>query len=232
MFNDLVINRTDSSNNLTQIINVPIEYAQKEKMLTRVISDPAIERTDAIILPTISFEIVDIVYDSNRKINTIGRYFANSSNTSVDFYYNPVPYDIHFNLYIYVKNNEDATKIIEQIVPFFTPDFTVKANMFNEIPTIDVPIILDGVKIDDTNDQNFKERTVIIWNLGFTLKGNFYGPKKTSSVINVANIVFSTWDGGTANLEFQEFGVSANLSSGNNIVTGLEFEYFTVNSNT
>ena len=208
LFNNLIINRTDKSGNLTQIINVPLEYAEKEKMLTRVLSDPTIEREDAIILPVISFEIIYIVYDSERKMNTVGRMSNSLTDNSVNFFYNPVPYDIHFTLNIYSKNNEDAAKIIEQILPFFTPDFTIRAFMFPNSPSIDIPIILDGVKIDDTNDQSFKDRRILIWNLGFTLKGVFNGPQKTSPVINFANVSMSTWNGNSnSNTEFKLFGL-------------------------
>ncbi len=212
-----MITRTDTSNNVTQIVNVPIQYAQKEKMMTRMLSDPGINREDAIILPAISFEIKDISYDETRKLNTIGRNFSNLSNTSVSMSYNPVPYDIHFDLYIYVKNNEDATKIIEQIVPFFTPDFTIITTMFPNVPAMAVPIILDGVKIDEENNDNFADRTIIKWNLGFTLKGYFYGPVKTTPVINLANLNFSVWTGTFSNNIYQDFGLS-NFTD-NNIIS-------------
>jgi hypothetical protein len=206
-FNNIVINRFDANNNITQVINTPVIYAQKEKMLARVVGDPDINRKDAIILPAISFEIKDMVYDTNRKFNTIDRYASNLSNTSVNFSYSPVPYDIHFNVYIYVKNNEDAAKIIEQILPFFTPDFTVKATMFPNIPSVAVPIILNGVQIDDNNDSDFKNRRVLIWNLGFTLQALFYGPVKTSPVINFTNVAIGVWEGNNAPTLFKEFGL-------------------------
>jgi len=216
--NNIVINRTDSSNNITQIINVPIQYARKEKMLTRVLSDPSIDREDAIILPIISFEIKDIVYDTNRKLNTMGRNFTNLSNNSVTFNYNPVPYDVRFEVYIYVKNNEDGTKILEQILPFFTPDYTVRAIMFPDIPPTDIPIILNGVKLDDNEDSQFKNRSIIIWVLGFTLKGAFYGPIKTSPVINLANVGIYVSDYISSNNEYKNFGME-NISNSNSVIS-------------
>ena len=207
MFNDLVINRTDTNGNLTQIVNVPLQYSKKEKMLTRVLSDPSINREDAIILPAISFEIEDIKYDINRKFNTMGKNSFNLSNTTVS-YYNSVPYDVRFNLYVYVKNNADGTKIIEQIVPFFTPDFTIRAVLFAGMPSLDVPIILDGVALNDEDNEKLSDREIIVWHLGFTLKGNFYGPQKTSPVINFANVALSTWGGSTPSEDsFKMFGM-------------------------
>ncbi len=229
VFNNLIINRNDSSNNVTQIVNVPIQYAKKEKMLTRVISDPAINREDAIILPVISFEIKDIVYDTTRKFNTIGRNFTNlsSSNSSVTFNYNPVPYDIHFEVYIYVKNNEDGTKILEQILPFFTPDFTIRAIMFPDIPPTDVPIILNGVRLYDDENSNFKNRSVIIWVLGFTLKGAFYGPIKTSPVINLANVGIYVSDNISSNNYYKNFGME---DISNNSISSNAYSYVYVSN--
>jgi hypothetical protein len=215
---------------------VPIQYAQKEKMLTRVISDTAINRPDAIILPAISFEIKDVVYDTDRKLNSIGRNLSQLSNTNVQVNLNPVPYNIHMDMWVYVKNNEDATKIVEQIVPFFTPDFTLITTMFPNVPAMAIPIILDGVRIDEQNDTNFKDRTVIIWNLGFTVKSYFYGPVKSQPVINLANVDFSTWDGTFTPNIFENFGLKditdtydSNNSTNISTINNTEVNYLTTN---
>lgn len=207
IFNNIVINRTVANNQLSQMINVPIVYAGKEKMLTRAISDPSIQRQDAIILPRMSFEIKNLTYDSSRKQQSMNRYAYNLSNTSVQFNYTPVPYNLHMALYLYVKNEEDGTKILEQILPFFTPDFTVKANMMDEMPSFDVPIILDGVMRDDNNSEDFKQRRILIWTLAYTIKGMFYGPVRTSPVINFSNVSISTGSGPTQNNMLYYFGL-------------------------
>ena len=206
-FNNIIINRSTSSNSLSQMINVPIIYAGKEKMLSRTISDPDITRPDSTILPRMSFEIKDITYDSSRKLQTLNKYGFNLSNTNVSFNYTPVPWNIHFALYVYVKNEEDGTKIIEQILPFFTPDFTVKANMMDNMPSVDIPIILDGVIREDNNQESFDQRRVLIWTLAFTIKGNFYGPVRQSPVINFANVSISTGSGPTQNNMLYFFGL-------------------------
>ena len=207
IFNNIVINRTVANNQLSQMINVPIVYAGKEKMLTRAISDPSIQRQDAIILPRMSFEIKNLTYDSSRKQQSMNRYAYNLSNTSVQFNYTPVPYNLHMALYLYVKNEEDGTKILEQILPFFTPDFTVKANMMDEMPSFDVPIILDGVVREDNNSEDFKQRRILIWTLAFTIKGMFYGPVRTSPVINFSNVSIFTGSGPTQNNMLYFFGL-------------------------
>lgn len=209
LFNNLIINRDDNSGNVTQIINVPISYASKEKMLTRVVSDPSIQRQDAIILPRMSFEVMNVAYAADRKLNTMSNYGSGLSNTSVTSTYTPVPYDVFVNLYIYVKNNEDGTKIVEQILPFFTPDFTIKADMIPGLPSLDVPIILNSVRLEDTNtaDTVIKDTRVLVWNLSFTIKGNFYGPQRISPVINFANVSISTGSGPARIDQLWDFGL-------------------------
>ena len=104
---------------ITQIINVPISYAEHEKMLTRVLADPSIDRKDAVLLPRMSFFMDGFTYDGSRKITSTQKFVMLQSTNQTSFQYAEVPWDFHFSLWIYVKNNEDATKILEQIVPFF-----------------------------------------------------------------------------------------------------------------
>jgi len=87
-----------------------------------------------------------------------------------------------------VKNNEDGTKILEQIVPFFGPAFTIKTILMENMASVDVPIILNGVKLSDANDEKFEDRRIQIWNLDFTLKGYFYGPVANTPIINMTTI--------------------------------------------
>lgn len=188
IFSDIQIERSINSER-TQILTVPLTYAAKEKMLVRVESDPNIDRQHAIILPVMSFEIDGIKYDGTRKLPTVTRIATrNTDNNKLDYTYNPVPYNIDMKLYVYVKNNEDGTKIIEQILPFFTPDWTITMNLVPEMNiTQDIPIVMNNISFEDTYDGDFKNRRAIIWTLDFTIKAYFYGPVKTSSVIKFVN---------------------------------------------
>lgn len=193
LFNDIHITRTDKSGNTTVFMKIPITYAPKEKMLARVQQDPNIDRPTATIpLPMMSFEMTSVTYDSNRKLNTINRSAVKSNNPNIlKYQYNPVAYNIGFRLYILVKNAEDGTKIIEQILPYFTPDFTTTIHLIPEMEiTMDIPVVLNNVMQEDTYDGNFKERRALIWTLDFTLKGYLYGPVKQSKIIKFANTVF------------------------------------------
>ena len=195
LFNEIHVVRTDKDNNMTAFIKVPIAYAHKEKMLARVGQDPRIDRPSATVtLPMMSFEMTDLRYDSDRKLSTVGRTVTKSSDKNkLKYQYNPVPYNVGFRLYIYVKNAEDGTKIVEQILPYFTPDFTVTVNLIPEMETnIDIPIVMNSITQEDTYEGNFVDRQAIIWTLDFTVKGYIYGPIKTSAIIKFANTVFYT----------------------------------------
>ena len=123
LFNDIYLNRPDTTHNQIKSVKVPIAYGPREKVLARLTADPSLDRPTAISLPRISFEITDIQYAPERKMNTIGkRYKKYGEDADIMMYqYNPVPYNINFSMSIIVKNTDDGTRIIEQILPFFTP---------------------------------------------------------------------------------------------------------------
>ena len=107
------------------------------------------------------------------------------------YQYNPVPYNIDFKVYIYAKNAEDGTKIIEQILPYFTPDWTTTVNLIPEVNvTMDIPIVLNNINQIDKYDGAYVERRAIIWELDFTLKGYIYGPIKSSGIIKFVRTQF------------------------------------------
>jgi hypothetical protein len=209
VFNDVRITRTDGEGNPVALIKVPLTYAPKDKMLARVDSDPNIQRQAAIVLPRMSFEMTGLAYDGGRKLNTFAaQVVKDDSNASkLKRQYNPVPYNFDFNLYIYVKNAEDGTKIIEQILPFFTPDWTATVNLIPEMNiAMDIPIILDSIGVEDSYDGQFQERRAIIWTLSFTVKGWIYGPIVSKPIIKVANTQFFVPTGGSSANTVQAVG--------------------------
>lgn len=192
LFNDIHITRTNATGTTTHLLKVPLSYAPKEKMLVRFEGDPNIDRETAVLLPRMSFEMTNVSYDSSRKLNTLGKVVVKDTNANkLKYQYNPVPYNFDFTLYVYVKNAEDATKIIEQILPFFTPEWTSTVNLIPEMGiTMDIPVILNNISIEDTYEGDFKERRALIWTINFTLKGYIYGPVKKNAVIKFANTTF------------------------------------------
>ena len=193
LFNEIHFYRTDDAGNRHQKIRVPLSYGPREKTLARLEGDPNLDRETAITLPRMSFEMTGLAYASERKLNTIRKrqIVVTGENSKMKSIYQPVPYDIAFQLNVMVNRAEDGTKIIEQIMPFFTPEFTVTANILPEMDyVLDIPVILDSVNMQDTYEGDFQTRRALIYQLDFTLKGFFFGPVTKSGQITRANTQF------------------------------------------
>lgn len=194
LFNDIYINRANSSGQILSSMKVPISYSPKEKMIVRVDQDPNFERPVAIVLPRMGFEMTSMAYASERKLSSIKKFGVrqdNNNDENLKYIYNPVPYDIGFSLYIAVKNTEDGTRILEQILPFFTPEWTATVNLIPDLNIkTDIPTILTSVTSQDIYDGDYTSRRALVWTLEFTMKGYIFGPVKESGVITLANTNF------------------------------------------
>jgi len=194
LLNNMKITRTNEENQVTQLLKVPVTYAPADKMLARILQDPAFDKTSATNpLPMISFEMGQIRYDGDRKLNTTNRVVVAdvASKKNLRYQYVPTPYNIGFKAYVYAKNVEDGTKIMEQILPFFTPDWTITCNLIPEMEiTMDIPIVLNNINYEDKYAGDYKDRRLILWTLDFTLKGYFYGPIRKGGIIKFINLNF------------------------------------------
>jgi hypothetical protein len=146
-------------------------------------------------LPMISFEMGKMSYDGDRKLRTTGRIAVKSDVTGetskFKYQYNPVPYNIDFKVFIYAKNVEDGTKIIEQVLPFFTPDWTTRVKLIPEMEVVmDIPVVLNDISYDDNYDGDLKDRRQVVWTLDLTVKGYIYGPVKKTGIIKFVNVDF------------------------------------------
>ena len=193
LFNTIYINRTNSAGEVVQTMKVPLAYGPKEKFLVRNTQDPNLNKPVQIQLPRMGFEIRDIKYSPNRKLQTVQKNFKVLTNepNKLQYQYVPVPYDITFNLYVMTRFAEDGSRIVEQILPFFTPDWTSTVNLIPSMNiAMDIPIVLDNVTLNDSYEGKIGEDRVIIWTLVFTLKGYIFGPIKKSKVIKFSNTEF------------------------------------------
>ena len=192
MFNDIVVRRYDSANNNVSAVTVPLAYGPKEKFLVRTTQDPNLDQQVAIQLPRMAFEMTTLNYDGQRRLNSTGRNIkVTTDEDKLDFNYNPVPYDLQFNLYAYVRNADDGAQILEQIVPYFGPEWTNQVRLIPQTSiTMDVPTILNTVSIEDTYEGDFNNRRALIYTFDFTVKGFFYGPTKRQGIIKRAHIDF------------------------------------------
>jgi hypothetical protein len=188
IFNNIQIKRKDSNGTVIQTIRVPLAYAPKEKFLVRLDQQPSLEEREfSITLPRMSFEISGIAYDSSRKLTRIQKY--KTVKTGIDgkvlnYNYTPVPYNISYTLNVFTATAESGLQIIEQILPFFQPDYTVTVNAIPELNIKrDVPIILNDVNYEDSYTGDFSQRRAVIYTLGFTAKTYLFGPASTQKVI-------------------------------------------------
>lgn len=171
----------------TQVVNVPIAYGPKEKFITRLDQDPDLTGNVYITLPRMAFEIVSYTYDQSRMTNRNNKIQCKNGNgiTSV---YTPVPYNIDFQLSILTKGTEDSLAIIEQILPLFTPEYSMTINAIPELNiTQDIPIILNGVSVSDDYEGDFAIRRLVTHTLSFTTKVNLFGQISSGGVILQTN---------------------------------------------
>jgi hypothetical protein len=203
LFNDITIDRVDPTTGDTiNTLAVPLSYGPRDRYLARIRENPDLLREINQILPRMSFEIKNIEYDSDRKLNTIGRntkVFANTTGNSMYSQYNPVPYNFNITLSILARNSDDATRIVEQILPFFKPEWTTTINLIPDMGIkMDIPVVLRNIRYEDTYEGSFTERYAITWDLDFVLKGYIYGPMRTIGVIKEIDINFYTPSTNTA----------------------------------
>jgi hypothetical protein len=186
-FNQIKLNRYTETGLEYENFLVPIIYGPKEKYVSRLESDPMLDKKVQVTLPMLSYEMTNMSYDAARKLNT--NYKNKHTEDGVTLaVYNPVPFDFDFSLYLYVRNFEDSAQIIEKILPYFTPDYTINVNLVEEMGIIkEVPIVFKGIShdIEYEGDYNSKIRTVI-WTLNFTVKAYIYGAIREPKIIRAA----------------------------------------------
>lgn len=193
LFNDVWVQRDNAAGVVQQTMKVPLNYGPKEKFLARLEGNPNLDRSVAITLPRMAFEIINIAYAPERKVATT-QLIRNVDPTDPNkqlYQYSPTPFDIEFSLYIMVKNQEDGTRIVEQILPFFTPTFTATLNINPDMGIkYDIPVTLNSIAQEDTYEGDFINRRAIIWTLNFTLKGYLFGPTRSANVIKEIDLNF------------------------------------------
>ena len=198
MFNNITIQRVDADGNVVQLQKVPLSYSPKQKFLTKIRQQPNVDTQNVqVLLPRMGFEMISLDYDPNRKISPIQQSRTINSSTAANAQYAPTPYNINVILYVYAKNQDDALQVIEQILPYFNPDYnlTIKAVPQLNIKN-DLPIILSSIGFEDDYEGDLTTRRSIIWTLSFVMKLNFYGPvnkqgiikKTTSNIFNDAEL--------------------------------------------
>ena len=185
LFSDIRIDRKNKEGVSEQVLAIPVAYAPKEKWIVRIDQDPTLDKHVYTILPRLSFEITGMNYDPARKTNRANYITCGDTEGGASKVYAPVPYNIDINLYVLTKTQEDALQIVEQILPYFAPEYTlsIKAIPDSNIIT-DIPIIINSVSVQDDYDGDFQTRRFVTYTISFTLKANMFGPVSSGGLIN------------------------------------------------
>ena len=147
----------------------------------------------AITLPRMSFDVTGYAYDSSRKLNKNQKYSvaknASGDEKKVFTQYSPVPYDVSFELNVFTATSDDGLQIIEQILPYFQPDYTVTMIIDKTYMDTkrDIPFILESVDYEDSYQGALTDRRRIIYTLKFTAKIYLYGPIGSSAIIRTSS---------------------------------------------
>jgi len=187
LFNNIFIERKDSNKNTVQKIRVPFSFEPKEKFMVRINEDASIDDVTKVKmqLPRMGFEILGISYDSTRKRNTVNRYkVVSPGNDRLTWQYEGVPYNIEYTVNIMTKNIDDGLQIVEQILPYFSPEFNITIKSDSDLNrSIDVPIFLNTVTNETEYEGDFETTRLITWALSFTAKAWLYPPTSTTGII-------------------------------------------------
>ena len=193
LFNDIHVVRKNNSGVITQSMKVPLAYGPKQKWLARLDQDAGLESKVAITLPRLGFEIQNMAYDPSRKLNRVQKFKKVKSSASnsdkLDTQFMPVPYNLNIQLYAMAKQSDDALQMVEQILPYFQPDYTLTIKDMPEMGVArDIPIVLNSINYEDNYKGDFAERRAIMYTLDFTTKFYLYGPVTSSKVIKTVQV--------------------------------------------
>ena len=194
LFNNLYVIRKNSSGAVISQVKVPLSYAPKNKFLERIRENPDLQNDTkvAIKLPRMSFVITAITYDATRQLAKIGNFTTTASDGSItkrQKFFNPVPYNINFQLNAYAKSQDDALQIVEQILPTFNPQYALTIKPFQtEFPNFkeDIQVIINGVSFSDDFEGAMEQRRTIIYSMDFEMKLSYHGPIANTSVIRTS----------------------------------------------
>ena len=199
LFNDISIKHTNNSNQTVSVIKVPLAYGPTQKFLARLNQSPNLNKPVQITLPRMSFEFTGLTYDASRKSTTTQYFTAKSvaDGTETKKAYLPVPYNMQFELSIMCKLNDDALQIVEQILPYFQPAYTMTVDLVETInEKRDIPVVLENITMQDDYEGDFTTRRVLIYTLRFTAKTYIFGPvsSATKDIIKKATIGYVAGD--------------------------------------
>jgi hypothetical protein len=180
-----------------EVEKVPLAYGPKQKFLYRLQGNPTDGRKVAITMPRMYFEMTGIDYDPSRKTPATQKYktVINDEGNEVRTQYVPVPYNISFEVGILAKSQDDGLQILEQILPFFQPSFSMSLKFIPDMDEVrDVAVVLNNVDFEDDWEDDFTTRRSITYSMQFTCKSYIYGPYTKADVIRKSRIIETIGD--------------------------------------
>jgi len=226
LFNNIEVRRYDKDSNIIGRLRVPISYASKDYYRQRLVADPELARQASQMLPRMGFMMTSMAYDVSRKLNPLHHYASNHSGQMMTMG-NSIPYDFSFELHVWCKMQEDGQQIIEQILPYFHPDFTASLKLVDYMDiSVDVPVILDAVSNEDTYENSPDGTRTIIWTLQFTMKGAFF-PEASAELTGYVKHV----DIHLAATNAQDQGYNSNIEVKPSPTSATQFDPYTIDVN-
>ena len=222
LFNNLKVIRKATDGSVLNQVRVPLAYGPKQKFLARLDQETGFDAGMAIKLPRMAFEITGLSLDTTQKLNKMNKIVETHASDvgKKKTIKHHTSYDIGMSLYIMVKNQDDGLQIVEQILPYFQPEYNVTITPVDGFSyKQDVSVILGGVQIDDQYEGEFTERRVLIYQLDFTMKMKFFGPTADQAIIREVNLDFHDKDVTTALFEEMDFTVGVSDDADDYTVT-------------
>ncbi len=207
LFNNISIKHKNNSDEVVSVIKVPLAYGPTQKFLARINQSPDLNKPVQITLPRMSFEFTGLTYDPTRKSTTTQTFTAKSTTDGKETkkVYLPVPYNMQFELSIMSKLNDDALQIVEQILPYFQPAYTMSVELVDIInEKRDVPVILENITMQDDYEGDFTTRRVLMYTLRFTVKTYLFGPVSSATKDIIKKTTVSYIAGDTTNTPVRE----------------------------
>ena len=230
LFNGMQIKHKDSDDNTTSVIKVPLAYGPTQKFLARLEQSPDLNKSVQITLPRMSFEFIGMQYDASRKVTTTQTFLSPDSTTksTEKKTYMPVPYNMQFELSIMCKLNDDALQIVEQIVPYFQPQYALTVDLVESIgEKRDIPVVLENITMVDDYEGDYSTRRVLLYTLRFSAKTYLFGPvsSTTNDIIKKVAIGYIAADSSGTDSRNGGRDVSYSVTCISNIVCVIDMRY-------
>ena len=204
LFNGIEIRHKDGNDTDFSTIQVPLAYGPTQKFLARMQQEADLNRPVQMTLPRMSFEFTDLSYDPSRKVTQTQTIVTETPDGTTKKTFVPVPYNMTIQLSIMTKLNDDMLQIVEQILPYFQPAYSLPIKFLGNLNEVKyVPVNLDNIQMEDDYEGNFDTRRALVYTLTFTAKTYVYGPVTdvSSSIIDKVSIGYIAGSKGSRSAE-------------------------------